>query len=224
VLASLIFAAALAAAAPDLSPEARSIIAPVVDAIAQEKAAQAKLAPPKDDRERLLRLGKLDQAPRLALPQVDFSKTPAAERAATGNALSAAMRAVDQATEAEVLKLVPPEGWFARSRYGEDGERAAFLIIQHSGPENWRRFLPVIERFVAKGEASGESYALMYDRLAPTEGRPQRYGSQFRCEAGKLVAYTLEDPERVEPRRKEMGMRVTFAEQVANLSTAKAPC
>ncbi|MEW5684542.1 MAG: DUF6624 domain-containing protein [Pseudomonadota bacterium] len=224
MLASLIFAAALAGATPSLSPEAFSAIAPVVEAIAQERAAQAKLPPPKDDREKLIRLSKLDQAPRMALRHVDFSKAPAAEVPAAKAALTAALKEVDALTEAEVMRMVPPEGWFARSRYGEDGERAAFLIIQHSSIENWRRFLPVIERFVAKGEASGESYALMYDRVAITDKRPQRFGSQLRCEGGKLVPYPLEDPARVEAWRKEMGMPFTYAEQLANLSKVKVPC
>jgi hypothetical protein len=224
VIAALFFAAALAAAPVDLSPGARAAIAPVLDAIAAERAAQAKLPPPRDDAEKLIRLGRLDQAPRMALRHVDLSKAPAAERAATGVAVGEAMRAVDSETEAEVLRMVPPEGWFARSKYGHEAARAAFHIIQHSSVENWRRFLPVIERLVAEGEADGDSYALMYDRLAISEGRPQRYGSQLRCEGGKLVPYPLEDPARVEELRKQMGMPFTYADQLANLDKVKAPC
>ena len=224
MIAALFFAAALAATPADLSAEARAAIAPVLDAIAAERAAQAKLPPPKDDAEKLIRLGRLDQAPRMALPLVDLSKAPAAERAATGVAMNAAIKAVDAEAEAEVLKMVPPEGWFTRSRYGVEAANAAFLIIQHSRVENWRRFLPVIEPLVARGEASGESYALMYDRLAVNEGRPQRYGSQFRCQAGKLAPFPLEDPVRVDAWRKQMGMSRTYADQLAGLSKVKAPC
>lgn len=77
---------------------------------------------------------------------------------------------------------------------------------------------------VAKGEASGESYALMYDRLAISEGRPQRYGSQLRCQGGKLAPYPLEDPGQVEAWRKAMGMPFTYADQLANLDKVKVPC
>lgn len=224
MIAVLLFAAALATAPPELSPDARAAIAPVLDAIAAERAAQAKLPPPKDDAEKLVRLGRLDQAPRMALGYVDLSKAPASERAATGIVVGAAMKAVDAETEAQVLKMVPPEGWFTRSKYGHEAANAAFQIIQHSSIENWRRFLPVIKRLVAKGEASGESYALMYDRLAISEGRPQRYGSQLRCEGGKLAPYPLENPLRVEELRKQMGMPFTYADQLANLSKVKVPC
>ncbi|MBL8771661.1 MAG: hypothetical protein JNK30_09795 [Phenylobacterium sp.] len=199
-------------------------IAPVIDAIAAERAAQARLPPPREDRERLERLGRLDQAPRMALKDVDLGRAPEAERELAFKAMGAAMQNVDRTVEAQVLAMVPPEGWFSRSKYGEEASRAAFMIIQHSSVENWRRFLPVIERFVAQGEASGADYALMYDRLATTEGRPQRYGSQLRCVDGKLAPFPLEDASRVEAWRREAGMPFTYAEQLANLSKVKVPC
>ena len=224
MIAALLLAAALAAAPAELSPEARSAIAPVIDAIAAERAAQAKLPPAKDDAEKLVRLGKLDQAPRMALGKVDLMKAPEAERTRAFDAMRDAMKAVDDETEVEVLKMVPPEGWFTRSRYGAEAATAAFLIIQHSKIEHWRRFLPIFEQLVAKGEVAGNSYALMYDRLAVNEGRPQRYGSQLRCQGGKLVPLPLEDPARVEAWRKEMDMPFTYAEQFANLDKVKVPC
>ena len=63
----------------------------------------------------------------------------------------------------------------------------------------------------------GESYGLMYDRLAINEGRPQRYGTQMTCKAGKFVIdlENLEDPENVEERRRAMGFRWTLSEYQA---------
>jgi hypothetical protein len=222
VIAVLLFAAALAATPAELSPEARSAIAPVLDAIAAERAAQAKLPTAKDDAERLVRLGKLDQAPRLAFPKVDMTKAPEAERALAGKALGAAVNALDAEIQAQVLGMVPPEGWFTRSRYGAEASKAAFMIIQHSSVESWRRFLPVIQPLVATGEVDGEAFALMYDRLEVTEGRPQRYGSQFRCRGGGFESFPLEDATRVEAWRKEAGMPTSYADHLANL--AGAPC
>jgi hypothetical protein len=46
----------------------------------------------------------------------------------------------------------------------------------------------------------------MYDRLALNEHRPQRYGSQMICKAGKYVPDTLEDPEHIDQRRATLGM------------------
>jgi hypothetical protein len=214
MLVAIALAAALATASVPLSPAARSAIAPVLDAIAAERTAQAKLPAPKDDAEKLVRLGRLDQAGRIAIGRVDFSKAPEAERALARKAMGDTIDQVDAANQSELLKMLPPEGWFTFSQYGREAATAAFHIVQHSDVAQWRRFVPVLERLVAQGEAEGQSYALMYDRLAVNEGRPQRYGSQLRCVGGHWQAYPLEDPSNVDERRRSMGLTMPFAEYV----------
>ena len=210
---AILLAAAVGACPADLSPGACDAIRPVLEAIAAERATQAAL--PKDEREKLERMGRLDQAGRRALGQVDFSRAPAAERGAARKAMGDALDAIDHANQAELLKMVPAEGWFSFSRYGRPAASAAFHIVQHSNVEQWRRFVPVIEQFVTKGEAEGQSYALMFDRLAIVEGRPQRYGSQFNCSDGKMQPYPLEDPVRIDELRRSMGLTQPFAEYKA---------
>lgn len=224
MIAALVFALALGAATPELSADARAAIAPVLDAIAAEQAAQANLPPPKDDREKLIRMGRLDQASRLALGRVDFGKAPEAERGAARRAMAAAMDEIDKTNQADLLGMVPAEGWFYASRWGEEASRAAFHIVQHGKPGLWRRFVPVLEPLVASGEVRGPDYALMHDRLAMVEGRPQRYGSQFRCVDGRFQVHTLEDPARVDEFRRSMGFRDTFAEYAAAFERMKFPC
>jgi hypothetical protein len=102
--------------------------------------------------------------------------------------------------------MLPPEGWFTISKYGKAGSTAAFLIVQHSDVSQWSRFVPVLEKLAAQGEVRGGDYGLMYDRLALNEGRPQRYGSQMTCKAGKYVPDRLEDPDRLDERRIAIGM------------------
>lgn len=213
----LILAAALLAqqAPVGLSAEARALVAPVAEAIAAEKARQAALPPPTTDRERLERMGALDQVGRRAFTALDFSALPADERQTAETLAWADINAVDKALLDELLTLVPAEGWFKKSVYGEPAAGAAFLIIQHSDLENWRRFVPVLEPLVAQGEVEGQSYGLMYDRLAINEARPQRYGTQMTCKDGRWVVDTLEDPERVEQWRREMKFPWTLAEYEA---------
>lgn len=212
---ALLLAALLAFQEPaTLSPEARALIAPVAEAIAAEEARQAALPPAANDRERLERMGVLDQVGRRALNPIDLTLLPEAERAAANSAMWAPLMATDERLMAELLTMVPPEGWFLKSAYGEQAASAAFLIVQHSDLENWRRFVPVLEPLVAAGEVDGQSYGLMYDRLAQNEGRLQRYGTQVTCKAGKWVIdrENLEDPENADARRREMGFRWTLAE------------
>ncbi|WP_339928706.1 DUF6624 domain-containing protein [uncultured Brevundimonas sp.] len=204
----------VAVEAPALSAEARALIAPVAAAIATEEARQAALPPPADVRERLERMGRLDQAGRMAGIAVDLSALPEGERQVAMAALWAPVTALDGRLTGELLPLVPEEGWFLPSVYGEQASSAAFLIIQHSTIEQWRRFVPVLEPLALAGEIDGQDFGLMYDRLAINEGRPQRYGTQMTCKAGKWVIdyANLEDPEHADERRADMGFHWTLAE------------
>lgn len=215
---ALLVAALLAFQEPTpLSPEARALIAPVAEAVAAEEARQAGLPPATSDRERLERMGVLDQVGRRALIPIDLTILPEAERAAATAAMWGPLMAMDDRLLAELLAMVPAEGWFRKSVYGEQAASAAFLIIQHSDIEQWRRFVPVLEPLVATGEINGSQYGLMYDRLAVNEGRPQRYGTQMTCKAGEWVIdrENLEDPENADARRAAIGFHGTLAEYEA---------
>jgi hypothetical protein len=212
---ALLFAALLTFQEPaPLSADARALIAPVAEAIAAEEARQAALPPPANDREKLERMGVLDQVGRRALTPIDLTVLPEGEREAANTAMWAPLMAMDERLLAELLPMVPADGWFRKSVYGEQAASAAFLIIQHSDIEQWRRFVPVLEPLVATGEINGSQYGLMYDRLAVNEGRPQRYGTQMTCKAGKWVIdrENLEDPDNADARRAAIGFPGTLAE------------
>jgi len=208
-----------------LSPEARALIAPVAEAVAAEEARQAALPPPANDRERLERMGVLDQVGRRALTPIDLSVLPEDQRQAATSAMWTQLMAIDKRLLDELLTMIPEEGWFLKSVYGEQASKAAFLIIQHSDLQNWRRFVPILEPLVARGEVDGQSYGLMYDRLAINEGRPQRYGTQMACKGGKWVIdrENLEDPENADARRAAMGFHGTLAEYEA-IFAGYPPC
>ncbi|WP_436356022.1 DUF6624 domain-containing protein [Brevundimonas sp. CEF1] len=194
-----------------LSPEAQAIIAPVATAIEDVRAQHAALGPAPDEQTRLKRMGELDQAGRRVIMQLDFSRLSDAERMAAVRAASAPIEAVDQENQQALIAMTPPEGWFLKSRYGAEAAAAAFHIVQHSDEALWRRFLPVLQPLVATDEIDGQSYAMMFDRLATSEGRPQRYGTQFRCDNGKWRPYPIENVEALEAHRQEMAFPVPFA-------------
>ncbi|AVQ04419.1 hypothetical protein B7G68_11035 [Caulobacter segnis] len=189
-----------------------------------ERKAQAALPPPANDAEKLERMGRLDQVGRRVLVTIDLSLLPPEEMNAARKAMWDPVEEADAENEKALLAMAPPEGWFLKSRYGDKAAKAAFMIVQHSNLELWRRFVPVLEPLVAKGEVDGQNYGLMYDRLALNEGRPQRYGSQVVCEAGKWAPDRLEDPETVDERRKAMGFPQSMAEYLAYFQTNYPPC
>lgn len=220
----LLVAAILAFQEPaSLSPEARALIAPVVEAVATEQSRQAALPAPADDRERLERMGRLDQAGRMRIGEVDVSALPPQQRVAAFATISAVIDPVDRANQQALTAMIPPEGWFLRSRYGDEAARAAFHIVQHGDETLWRRFLPVLEPLVASGEVEGEAFAKMFDRLAISEGRPQRYGTQFRCVSNRWNLAPLEDEARVEVWRAEMGIATALSVYVEHMKAAP-PC
>lgn len=213
IVQSVVAIAPVQAAQPDIDPVVASAIQPVSAAIAEVNARLAKLPPARDDAERLVRMGELEQAPRAALSKVDFSKLSEAQKRQAWAAITAQLKPIDEENQRALLRMVPEDGgWFSISRYGRDAARAAFLIIQHSNQDLWRRFLPSIERMAKAGEAEGPSYALLYDRLALSEGRPQRYGSQMECRGGRYVPQEpLEDPSTLDARRAALKM-IPYAE------------
>lgn len=216
-LALLLFAVLSIQTAPAISDQARALVAPVAEAIAAEEARQAALPPPATVSERLERMGRLDQAGRGAAVAIDLSVLPESERGAASYALWAPVSSMDARLLAELLTLVPEKGWFTVDQYGERASNAAFLIIQHSDVEQWRRFVPMLEPLALAGEIDGQDYGLMYDRLAVNEGRPQRYGTQMTCKAGKIVVdwANIEDPANVDARRAALGFPWTLAEYEA---------
>jgi hypothetical protein len=192
--------------------EPAAIIAPVTEAIAKEQARQSQLPPPASIREQLERMGRLDQAGRWAIGDVDFSRLTIEEGRRVHEALGAAINPIDDANVAALLEIMPEEGWFSISEVGEQASAAAFHIVQHSDLDLQKRVLPRIEPLVASGEIAGDDYASMFDRIAVSENRPQRYGTQFRCVQGKLESYPIENINQVEDLRRPLNFPESLAD------------
>jgi hypothetical protein len=104
----------------------------------------------------------------------------------------------------EIMKQV---GWPGVSLVGEDGERAAWLILQHAigEPAFQRRGLEVLSKAAGRGEAPVVQVAMLEDRIRTCEGRGQRYGTQFDWdEHGEMSPVPIEEPEGVNERRREV--------------------
>jgi hypothetical protein len=186
----------------------------VAAAISSARTRLSELPPPTTDSEKLIRMADLEQAPRSVLSDLDLSALSEADKQSMWAGIWGQIGPIDRANQKSLLDIVPEEGWFSISRYGREAATAAFLIVQHGDRSLWRRFLPSIEAMVKTGEAEGSAYALMYDRLALSEGRPQRYGSQMRCSEGQFaVVEPVEDISLIDDRRSSVGLG-TLAENV----------
>ena len=119
------------------------------------------------------------------------------------------VEALHQRHATRLAALIDAHGWPGRSRVGEEGARAAWLILQHAirNPPLMRRGLTLLQGGASKGEVSPLDVAMLEDRIRTFEGRPQRYGTQFDWdEHGRLSPLRLEDPAGVDARRRAIGL------------------
>jgi hypothetical protein len=210
---------ALAAAATvSLSPQAEALIAPVHAAYVRVEAEEARLPPARSDRQRLERMLALDQAGREAEARIDLSVLPPPERQSAEQAIWREIEAHDLGDQAALKPMIaklPAGGWFTKAAFGDKASEAAFLIVQHAvnDPALMRDTLARVEPLARRGEIDGGQFALMYDRVAQRfDHKPQRYGTQLSCKDGQWQALGLEDPDRVDARRKALGLEQSEAE------------
>ena len=114
------------------------------------------------------------------------------------------MEAADTKNRPEVLRMFEQYGWITISLAGKDAAHNFWVLVQHQTPEIQRRFLPALEKAAKAGNASMSDYAYLYDRVQMGLDKPQHWGTQTRCEDGKPVLYTVDDPAGLEARRKEL--------------------
>jgi hypothetical protein len=113
------------------------------------------------------------------------------------------MARVDRENTAWLRELIAEVGWIDRERFGDEGAKTAWLLVQHS--EDLPLMMGSLPLIREHGDPS--DYAYLHDRLALRLGNPQRYGSQFQYrEDGNLAMSPLEDPETVDARRAEVGL------------------
>lgn len=142
------------------------------------------------------------------------------QRAAAFKAVYAEINRRDADNLEQLKKLIPPDGWFLKSKYCADEIEAAWHIVQHAFNMN-PAFMPVIlarlEKLLPLGEVDQEPYAMIYDRVALLDGRMQRYGTQRIYLNYKWSLYPVEEPAGLERRRRAMKIKMTVAEEMATL-------
>lgn len=118
------------------------------------------------------------------------------------------MNAVDLANTKRLQEILATTSWSELASLSRQAVENAQLIVSHSSDEAFQaRMLREFEPLVKTGVISGEAYALLFDDVAINQGRKQRYGTNFDCINGKNAPQPLEDPDRVEAWRKEVGLK-----------------
>jgi hypothetical protein len=122
--------------------------------------------------------------------------------------LLARIGAVDSANTAWLRETVGAHGWPAQSTVGREAASAAFLLVQHASRDTAFQAAMLDELVAAfeRGEAEGQSVALLTDRVAVRRGQPQVYGTQAGMRDGRLVLEPIADSAGIDARRARMGM------------------
>lgn len=145
-------------------------------------------------RTELEQIGEADQAVRRNLNYRDFEQV---EKMQT-------VDAVNQKRLKEIMTLI---GWPSKELVGENASSSAFLVAQHTQDLDFmKEVFSHIEAGYKKQKASPSQYALMYDRIKMLEGQPQRFGTQFNKNSSGCHAWKVEEPEKVDEYRAQMGL------------------
>lgn len=118
---------------------------------------------------------------------------------------------IERANTERMRQILDEHGWPGYELVGEDGEDAAWALVQHADRalDLQRRALALLREAVAKGDASPGNLAYLEDRVRVAEGKPQRYGTQWEpTQDGQWRPRTpIEDEAGVEERRAEAGLQ-----------------
>jgi hypothetical protein len=119
------------------------------------------------------------------------------------------MKAVHEKNNARIKEIINQYGWPGFSLVGKEGSKAAWLIVQHAvlDTDFMDKCLPLLKDAINQGEAEGWCLAYLQDRILTMSGKPQIYGTQHDIdENGVAYPLPIENPEKVEELRKEIGL------------------
>jgi len=145
-------------------------------------------------RDQLLKMRDTDQAAR------GFSSG----RQTTGMTpeMVAKLPTVDAELTAELKEIVTRKGWPTISLVGLDASNAAMLILTHTRDHAWQAtLLPQLAQLADTGKIDASNLALVIDKELVSEGKLQRYGTQFKVVNGEMAMYGVEDPGGLDQRR-----------------------
>jgi hypothetical protein len=133
------------------------------------------------------------------------------------------MRTVHDNHAARLTRILDDHGWPGDSQVSSDGAEAAWLIVQHAiaCPGLQRRALGELRAAAARGDVPLWQPAMLEDRIRVFEGSPQRYGTQLDWNAeGQLSPLPIEEPAKLDERRKSVGLRPLEEEIAAQRQAA----
>lgn len=119
----------------------------------------------------------------------------ASQQTSTSKDLIKSLPVTDAELTLELKQIVEQKGWPTIALVGIDASNAAMLILTHTADHAWQlQLLPQLEQLADTGKIDPSSLALVIDKELVSQGKLQRYGSQFKFVNGEMAMYGVEDP------------------------------
>ena len=120
-----------------------------------------------------------------------------------------ALLSVDRANLEWLAASLAEHGFPTVEQVGKDGVSDAFLLVQHADADPLLQ-QSVLESLRPRLENAGirkSEFALLTDRVLTSQGKPQRFGTQFRqAKDGSFELKDTEDMAHLDERRKQMDL------------------
>ena len=116
---------------------------------------------------------------------------------------------MDRLNQERLEVIIQEFGWPGKKLVGADASEAAFMIVQHSDLPYQEKYLSLLKEAAKVGDLRASNVALLEDRVLMRQGKKQIYGTQLFSNdstGGKLVLAPIEEEERVDERRKQVGL------------------
>lgn len=164
------------------------------------------------DKDIFSKLRDFDQTPRLKKHEIEKLDISDDEKFVLKSKNSDNLSYFDKENLKKLIAIKPQNSWFKQSIIGQENAETAFLIIQHAPSDIQQKYYEELKEAALSKEMDSSEFAMFDDRIRMGKGEKQLYGSQFRCENGKMTVYPIADFTNIDKRRKEMGFTQTFEE------------
>lgn len=117
---------------------------------------------------------------------------------------------VDRSNLQVLKKIVRRWGWPSISKFGEEADNNAWIIVQHADYDRpyQKKILKLLDVEMKNHDTLPRNYAYLYDRVKVGEHKPQSYGTQGHCIAkAAWEPFPIEDLPNVDQRRQTVGLQ-----------------
>ena len=119
----------------------------------------------------------------------------AGQHSTAAPAVASNLAAIDAVLTKQLKDIVAAHTWPTIALVGVDGSNAATTLLGHTADYAWRRsLLPQLESLADQRRIDPAQLAIVIDKQLVADGKPQRYGTQFKMVDGEMAMISVEDP------------------------------